>query len=144
MVAALAPGGVLLVEDFDMALQPRACIGPDAAAADAAARANRIRAGFCTLLEERGVDSAFGRSLPGRFRGLGLVDVGADAWAPLAHPAVAALEAANVEQVRTALVARGFATDDELDAHVAAAQRGDVDITLPPLVSAWGRRVLDG
>jgi hypothetical protein len=37
-------------------------------------------------------------------------------------------------------VARGVATDAELDAHLAAARQGEVDLTTPPLVSAWGRR----
>lgn len=137
MVAALAPGGWLVVEDFDVAVQPAAC--PDPVGEDAE-RANRIRAGFEDLLVERGVDLRFGRSLPRRFRDLGLVDVGADAWMPLAVPAAAPLEIANTEQVRAALVARGVATDVELDAHIDAARRGALDIATPPLVTAWGRR----
>jgi SAM-dependent methyltransferase len=139
MASALRPGGVLLVEDFDVELQPDACVDPGAPS-DARERANRIRAGFCRLLEDRGVDPAYGRSLPARLRGLGLVEVGADAWAPVAHPGVAELEAANVDQVRGALVAQGTATVDELDDHVAAALGGELDLTTPPLVSAWGRR----
>jgi SAM-dependent methyltransferase len=53
MVGALRPGGVLLIEDADPALQPLSCpdeIGP------AQVLANRIRRGFRTLLAERGVE----------------------------------------------------------------------------------------
>ncbi len=55
-------------------------------------------------------------------------------------PATVALEQANVEQVRAALVAIGAATDDEIDAHLAALAAGALDVSTPPLVSAWGRR----
>ena len=57
MVAALRPGGVLLVEDADPALQPRSCLeetGPEEVLA------NRLRRGFRHLLSERGVDLAYG------------------------------------------------------------------------------------
>ena len=51
MVAALRPGGVLLVEDADPALQPLSCLeetGPEQVLA------NRLRRGFRSLLAERG------------------------------------------------------------------------------------------
>lgn len=44
------------------------------------------------------------------------------------------------QQVRAALVARGVATDVELDAHIDAARRGALDIATSPHVTAWGRR----
>ncbi len=81
MAAALRPGGHLLVEDFDIDLQPLACphaTGPEHA------RAERIRAGFVALLVDRGVDRRFARTLPASMRALGLTDVRADASFPLA------------------------------------------------------------
>jgi len=92
------------------------------------------------LLAERGVDLEFGRKLPRLLRERGLVDVGADAYMPVAMPAVAALEEANVHQVRDALVARRLATDPEIQCHLKSLRSGDIDIATPPLVSAWGRR----
>ena len=120
-------------------MQPAACLE---AGDDDARRANRVRARFEELLAERHVDMEFGRSLPRRLRQLGLVDVGAGAWMPIAVPGAAELEIANVEQVRAALPRPGAATSDELDAHVAAARSGRLKcrVTTPPLVSAWGRR----
>jgi hypothetical protein len=90
------------------------------------------------LLREGGVDPRLGRSLPRRFRDLGLDDVGADAYLPLAVAAVAELERANLEQVRDRLVGLGVVTDAELDAHLAVLDT--LDLATPPLVSAWGRR----
>jgi SAM-dependent methyltransferase len=136
MARALRPGGWLLVEDFDVTLQPLACLDP---VADADERANRIRERFLALLVGRGVDVAFGRTLPRRLRSLGLVDVRADAYEPLAVPATPALEQANVQQVREGLTATGLA-EGEIDAHLSALAAGGLDIATPPLVSAWGRR----
>src|SRR5262249_39979846 len=53
MVDVLRPGGWLLLEDADPALQPASVID---AVDDAAALANRLRNGFRALMTERGVD----------------------------------------------------------------------------------------
>lgn len=137
MASALRPGGWLLVEDFDVQLQPLAC--PTASSA-AEHRANRIRAAFTALLAERQVDLTYGRTLPGRLREVGLESVTADAYAPIALPAVAGLERANTAQIRAGLVAGGHADDAEIDAHLAEVAAGRLDLTLPPLISALGRR----
>jgi hypothetical protein len=59
---------------------------------------------------------------------------------PVALPAAAALEAANVQQVRDALVSQKLATPSEVEAHLEELRRGDLDVATPPLISAWGRR----
>jgi SAM-dependent methyltransferase len=137
MVAALRPGGWLVIEDFDVDFQP--CATPDASTPQQYL-ANRIRAGFITLLAERGVDLELGRKLPRLFRQHGLVDVAADAYFPLALPAGAALDCSNVDQVRTGLIGLKVASDEEIDSYLAAAESGAIDIATPPLVSVWGRR----
>jgi hypothetical protein len=42
--------------------------------------------------------------------------------------------------VRGELLAAGLAGDAEIDAHLAAIHAGELDLTLAPLISAWGRR----
>lgn len=135
MVAALAPGGVLVLEEADPALQPRVCLDERG---DAEARANRLKDGFRELMRRRGVDLAFGRTLPRRLRAAGLVDVRAEAFFPLTGPACRELERASVEQIRGALVAAGLATDEEIDEHLAAVD--GLDLATSPLITAWGRR----
>jgi hypothetical protein len=73
-------------------------------------------------------------------RDAGLVDVAADAFMPLALPAGSELEKANVNQVRAGLIAGGYVTAEEIDAHLLAVEAGRLDVTTPPLISAWGRR----
>ena len=136
MVSALRPGGWLLVEDYDVNLQPLIC--PDEITPDQRL-ANRVKAEFRQLLIDRGADTELGRRLPRMFRDAGLTRVGADAYFPLAMPAVAALERANISQVRDELIGRGVrATDIDryLDLNVSSA----VDLATAPLVSTWGQR----
>ena len=137
MAAALRPGGWLLVEDADTALQPLACLddrGP------AQQRANRLRDAVRELLTRRGANLRYGRTLPGALREAGLVDVAAAGSFPVGGPACERLEAATIRQVRGELLAAGLADDAEIDAHLAAIDAGELDLTLAPLISAWGRR----
>jgi hypothetical protein len=67
----------LLVEEADPALQPLVCpdeYGPEQQLA------NQLKHGFRALMARRGVDLAYGRTLPRLLRDAGLVDVGADAF----------------------------------------------------------------
>jgi SAM-dependent methyltransferase len=137
MVSALRPGGILLVEDADPALQPLSCLeelGP------AEVLANRLRRGFRSLLAERGVDLAYGRSLPRRLRGAGLVQVAADAAFPLSNPASNHLETATINLIRDQLLDHGIATEDEITRHLANVASGLLDLAQPPMISCWGRR----
>jgi SAM-dependent methyltransferase len=136
MVSALRPGGVLLIEDFDIDLQTMLC--PDAYGPDQLL-ANRIKDAFRALLFSRGVDPTFGRRLPRILREHGLLDVIADAYFPLALPAVSALERANTAQVRGGLVAGGI-TDTEIDRFLTLLDAGTLDLATAPLISASGRR----
>ncbi|MEU5277469.1 class I SAM-dependent methyltransferase [Streptomyces asoensis] len=137
MVASLRPGGRLLIEDGDPALQPLLCpdeYGPEQQLA------NRLRHGFRTLLAGRGADLSYGRKLPRLLREAGLSRVEADAYFPVTSPACAALETATVRQIRGRLVEADLATDEEIDRHLANVATGGMDLATAPLISAWGRK----
>ncbi len=141
MIDALRPGGRLLVEDADPALQPLLC--PDEHGPEQQL-ANRLRHGFRTLLAERGADLSYGRRLPRLLREAGLRQVQADAHFPLTSPACAALESATVRQIRDQLVSAGLATDEEIDRHLANVAAGGMDLATAPMISAWGRKASEG
>lgn len=136
MVAALRPGGWLLIEDADTALQPLACLDDNGPAQ----RANRLRAAMRELLVRRGADLSFGRTLPRVLRAAGLVDVAATGSFPVGGLACNRLEIATIHHVRDELLAAGLADEAEIDAHLAAIEAGELDLTYAPLISAWGRR----
>jgi protein-L-isoaspartate O-methyltransferase len=137
MVESLRPGGWLVVEEADPALQPLTCLEESGPAQELA---NRLKAGFRRLMADRGVDLAYGRSLPRRLREAGLVDVAADAWFPITGPACVELERATVEQIGGRLVAAGLASAAEIEQHLANLAAGALDVATSPMVAAWGRR----
>jgi hypothetical protein len=137
MIAALRPGGWLLLEEADPALQPLVC--PDESGAQQQL-ANKLKHGFRALLAQRGVDLAYGRTLPRLLRDAGLSEVQSDAYFPMGGPACTELERATVEQLRERLVAAGLATETEIEQHLANVATGRLDLATSPMVSAWGRR----
>jgi SAM-dependent methyltransferase len=137
MVAAVKPGGWLLLEEADPALQPLVC--PDEPGAEQEL-ANRVKRGFRELLAAHGVDLAFGRKLPRLLREAGLSQVQSDAYFPMGGPACTELERATVEQVRDRMVAAGIASDAEIDQHLSNVMSGRLDLATSPMVSAWGRK----
>jgi SAM-dependent methyltransferase len=136
MVRALRPGGWLLVEEADPALQPLAC--PDESGPEQQL-ANKLKHAFRSLMVDRGVDLAYGRTLPRLLRAAGLTDVAADAHFPVTGPACQRLEQATVEQIRDRLLDAGLATVAEIDGHLANVRAGTLDVATSPMISAWGR-----
>ncbi|MEU6142199.1 methyltransferase [Streptomyces sp. NPDC047081] len=137
MIKALRPGGRLLLEDADPALQPLAC--PDEHGPEQRL-ANRLRQGFRQLLADRGADLSYGRQLPRLLREHGLRRVEADAYFPLTSQSCAALESATIRQIRPQLLDAGIATTEDIDRHLANVEAGGMDLATAPMISAWGRK----
>lgn len=137
MVDAVRPGGWLLLEEADPALQPLVC--PDESGAEQKL-ANKLKHGFRKLMAERGVDLAYGRKLPRLLRDAGLDRVASDAYFPMGGPACTELERATVEQIRDALIAGGITTDTEVEQHLDNVRSSRLDLATSPMVSAWGQK----
>jgi hypothetical protein len=137
MVAAVKPGGWVLLEEADPALQPLVC--PDESGPEQEL-ANRMKNGFRVLLAGRGVDLTYGRKLPRLLREAGLSQVASDAYFPMGGPACTELERATVEQIREPMVAAGIASDAEIEQHLSNVMSGCLDLATSPMVSAWGRK----
>lgn len=137
MAAALRPGGWLVVEDADPALQPLSCLDPET---EPEILANRIRDGFRSLMVRRGADLSFGRKLPKLLQRAGLTDVRADAFFPVSRPECATVELATIIMIRDQLLKSGIASREEIERHEHAVATGLVNVVQPPLVTAWGRR----
>lgn len=135
LASALRPGGWLFIEDVDAALQPAAFLEPRE---EVQHLGNRIHEAFVKLLDQRGVDTAWGRRLPRVLRECGLVDIVCDGRVTLEHPGGAELERANIDQVRDGLIAQGFATADEIDTYLAALDH--LTPSGPALISTYGRK----
>lgn len=139
LVDSLRPGGWLLIEDADPALQPLACIDETG---DEQILANKIRHGFRQLMKNRGVDLAYGRTLPRLLRAADLQGVMADVYFPLARPECNALECATIRLLQEHLVQQKIVSQGEIDATLDNLSRGKIEVTTAPMVSAWGQKII--
>jgi len=139
LVSALKPGGWLVVEDYDTTLIDRAF--PCADADDAETVRKCFRA-LRTLMEMRGMDMSWGRSLYGRLVATGLVNVEADAHFEFRRGGSpgARLDKANLCQVRDQLLSERLLTSEELDRLLRLLDDPDFVVASPVMFSARGQQ----
>jgi SAM-dependent methyltransferase len=138
MVHAVPPGGWLLLESADPRLQPLGC--PDATG-PSEELANRVLKACWTLQAAR-TDLGYGRTLPRRLHGLGLVDVAAEVRFSLAGPAQPQLHRTLIQRARERLITSELVSAEEIEQHLADVDAGRLDLAAFPVVSAWGRKPL--
>jgi SAM-dependent methyltransferase len=136
LVDALAPGGLLLVEDFDTGeVRTIDRDGPDHELIVRMAQA------FNQVLGARGGVSDFAANALRTLRGLELEDTGASGYVAVDSGGAgwAAVQAANAHQVRLDLIGRGI-TLAEVDRFVELMADPDTIVGSSVLISTWGRR----
>jgi SAM-dependent methyltransferase len=139
LAEALAPGGWLLIEDFDWITAT--VVDPPASVHERVATACR------TVLEAHGYDPAFGRRLPRALRAAGLIDVGT--FAASAQVDADSLHGVPqwellVEQLAPALLGAALVTEDDLRTFGDLLHDGSTVVFAPLMVSSWGRRPESG
>lgn len=138
MIAALKPGGWLMLEQMSSA--PTECLEP---ADDAAAvLAREVRRAINALILRRGGDPSLGLRVPQMLHAAGLTDLAGEAFAvPLRTPPVARFTLATVDLVKDQIVSAGLMTAAEIDRYRACL--AEPDQLFPAslwMVSVWGRR----
>jgi SAM-dependent methyltransferase len=136
LVAALAPGGVILVEDFDTGeVRTVDRAGPHHELIVCMAQA------FNRLLGTRGGITDFAANALRTLRGHGLEGSGASGYVPIDHGGTgwATVQAANTRQVRAGLIGQGIAPG-EIDRFLEVLADADTIVGSSVLISAWGRR----
>jgi SAM-dependent methyltransferase len=136
LVAALRPGGWLVLEEFDWCSMVPA---PGSRGADLHGPGYDI---VRRIFRAAGIDQDYGRRLPLDFRAAGLVDVGAGGRAHMALGGTPAAEwwrismARLVDQIRAA----GGLSEEQVSEFVAAPAHEEYCTLLPTTVTAWGRK----
>lgn len=136
MICSLKPGGWLIDEDLDtasMAPDPRGSPGEVVL---------KTQMAMMRLFEDRGVDTRFGRLLFGQLRRHGLVNVGAEGRVLMWHsgsPGAAVLRG-SYQQLRTAMIAGHYVTEQQLEEDLARLDSPDFMMPSGILWSAWGQR----
>ena len=136
MVAALKPGGWLVIEDFDTT-----SVLPDAAANEKERRVETAEA-LRMYMIRGGVDGRFGRGLYGRFKGLGLTDVSMEGRVMMWDRANggADLMRINFEQIGEKVVAAGLLSAEQLKADLKRLEEPDFVTPSPIMWAAIGRK----
>jgi SAM-dependent methyltransferase len=136
MVAALKPGGWLIIEDFDTT-----SVLPDVAANPREHRVETAEA-LRQFMIRGGVDARFGRSLYGRFKDLGLTDVWSEGRVLMWDRANggAELMRINFEQIGEKVVAAGLLSAEQLKSDLARLDDPDFVTPSPIMWAASGRK----
>ena len=139
LVAALRPGGWLVVEDFDPTFIDRAFPVADPASAAVVHAAFKA---IGTMVESRGAGAGWARGLYGRFIAAGLEDVGAEGSLDFrAGGSVGArLDAANLSQIREVAIDGGLLAAEDVDMALALLEDSRCAFASPMMFTAWGRR----
>jgi SAM-dependent methyltransferase len=136
MVAALRPGGWLLVEEYDQ----RTAAGFDPSSELQA----KVSAAVNMLFETQGADPYYGLKLVPSLRAVGLAHVQAEARLQIVELGTAPAEALamKIEQLGEKLVNAHLLTQEEVGQAILHARTPGAGVHYPPLmVSAWGQRV---
>jgi SAM-dependent methyltransferase len=135
IVAALAPGGWVVLEDFDTAeVRTTDRQGPDHELIA------RIALAFNRLLAARGGVSSFAANARRELMNRGLVEIGSSGHVSIAAGGTgfALAVAANTVQVRDELESTGL-TADEIDHFLDVLHQPGTLIGSPVLITTWGR-----
>ena len=138
LVQALRPGGWLVIEDFCHAFERGSePIGP----ADAKFRKVHVALGdFVARFNDD--QSDFAASLPQQLAGLGLADVGGEGRVVFGRggsPSARVMEA-GLRQAGDRMIAAGLVDRPALDEAIAYLAAPTSIISMPTMVSAWGRQ----
>jgi SAM-dependent methyltransferase len=138
LVAALNPGGWLLVEDADYATWN----ADPTADRETAALFRRGSDAYFGFRRQAGLDTAFAGRLDRALRTAGLADVGAEGtiWPVTGGSTYAQVWRLGLEQVKSQVVAAGFFGEGELAAYLALLDDPDFTWLGPVVMSVWGRR----
>jgi 2-polyprenyl-3-methyl-5-hydroxy-6-metoxy-1,4-benzoquinol methylase len=137
MVAALKPGGWILLEEPDYFSK----IVDPANDAEANALFQRVRAAQAAAISEAGIDTSYGRRLYGALLRRGLRDVAGEGRTPVTRGGSAAAHfyRMTAEQLSERTLAAGVTTR-ELEAYLALYDDPEFVFIEGTMMAAWGRR----
>jgi 2-polyprenyl-3-methyl-5-hydroxy-6-metoxy-1,4-benzoquinol methylase len=139
LVAAVAPGGWLLIEDVDFGPPTAAALAQYFTPAHGAPAAERVYLAVDALFGAAGADASYGRRLPAALAGAGLVNVRAEAHTRVVAGGTETWTRGTVEQLAERLVATGLAGTADIELFLALTAEPTTFYAPPLLVSAWGR-----
>lgn len=136
MIAAVKPGGWIVVEEFDaLTFLPDPAVSPGEGNL-------RVRHAFDRVLTARGVDLYCGRLLAHELKLNGLVQIGVEASVSLwgGQSKGTRLMKLNFEEMREPMINSGLISQEEFDADMKLIDQQDFLMPSPIMWTAWARK----
>jgi SAM-dependent methyltransferase len=140
MIAAVKPGGWLVIEDVDFGGTTAATAAKYVYPPQYRDIGERVYLAVEAVFRSIGADASFGPRLPGILKEMGLSEVGGEVRAPIVQGGRGQFVGHSLEQLRPRLVGTGLITDDEIQTFLDLAADPASHHLPPMLVSVWGRR----
>lgn len=139
-IAAVKPGGWLVIEDVDFGGPTPAVLAKYVYPPQYQDIVERIFRAVEQVFGTVGAEASFGPRLPGILKEMGLTEVGGEVRAPIVQGGSEQFVSRSAEQLRPRLVESGLVTEEEVQAFLEMVA-DPASHHLPPfLVSSWGRR----
>ncbi len=141
LVAALRPGGWILIEDVDFGGATASVLGNYVTGppSEQAAMARLYRA-VAAVFAANGADPLYGSRLTGALAEAGLAHVAAELHTPVVSGGSEQWVRGSAEQLAERLVATGITTADDIQWFLDASAKPGIFYLPPLMVSAWGQR----
>jgi ubiquinone/menaquinone biosynthesis C-methylase UbiE len=141
LVAALRPGGWLVIEDVDFGRATASVLGHYFTGSPSEQTAvERIYRAFAAVFTANGADPVYGSRLTGALVEAGLTQVTAELHTPVVSGGSEQWVRGSAEQLAERLVATGITTADDIEWFLEATTKPDTYYLPPLMVSAWGQR----
>jgi SAM-dependent methyltransferase len=140
LVAALRPGGWLLIEDVDFGGAAATALGRYAVPTDHAATFERAYHAIAAVFARAGGDATFGAQLPTLLTGAGLEQVGGEVHTPIVTGVSGDWVRLTYEHLRQPMLTTGLLTEADIERDLVFLSDPNSRYLPPLMVSAWGRR----
>ena len=141
LVAALRPGGWLLIEDVDFGGATASVLSQYVTGTPSEQAAmERLYRAVAAVFAANGADPVYGSRLTGALAEAGLAQVSAELHSPVVSGGSEQWVRGSVEQLAERLIATGITTADDVEWFLDASQKPDTYYLPPLMVSAWGQR----
>ena len=141
LVAALRPGGWLLIEDVDFGGATAGVLGHYVTGPPSEQAAmERLYQAVAAVFAANGADPSYGSRLTGALAEAGLAQVTAELHTPVVSGGSEQWVRGSAEQLAERLVATGITTADDIQWFLDASAKPGIYYLPPLMVSAWGQR----
>jgi SAM-dependent methyltransferase len=140
VVAAVRPGGWVVIEDVDFGGPMAAALACYSFPAEHAPLVGRIYRAAEAVLSAAGADASFGTRLLAGLQAAGLENVGGEVHTSVVAGGAESWVRGSIQQLAARMVGTGLVSADEVARFLALAADGSSRYAPPFLVTAWGQR----